>query len=309
MNAQDTTAADATRRRVGLGLGLLALFMFASQDAITRALVQDLPVPQILTIRFVGFATFALIFAAWRLGPRKAFKTGHPVLQVTRSALLLIEIAIFSFALRTLELADMHAIFAMFPLVVTALAGPMLGEHVGWRRWVAVGIGFIGTLIIVRPGFSVFQPTMMLGILAAVMWAFYNILTRKVSRTDASETSLLYTGLVAVALITPFGIAAWIPPAPDLWPLLLLLVAISTTSHLFLILALARIEASEFQPFNYMLLVFATLTGFVFFNEFPDFWTIVGAVVVVGSGLYVILREHQLARSKIVERPLPRRVG
>jgi len=309
---KDTDAEPETgikNEHVGIALGLTALFLFASQDAMTRYLVQDLPVPQLLTIRFTGFAAFAIAFAIWRLGPRKAFATSRLVLQIARSALLLVEIAIFSLGLRYLGVADMHAVFAVFPLVVTALAGPLLGETVGWRRWIAVGIGFVGTLIILRPGMDIAQSAALLPVIAALMWGLYNILTRMASRTDPPETSLLFTGVVSLVLIAPFGIAHWTPPSADQWPLLLLLVLVSTTSHLFLIMALARIEAAAFQPFNYMLLVFATLIGWLAFNELPDFWTVIGALIVVGSGLYVILRERYLTSRNIVKRPLPRRPG
>ncbi|MEL7543164.1 MAG: DMT family transporter, partial [Pseudomonadota bacterium] len=150
------------RRALGLALCVLALALFACQDAITRYLVQDLSVPQILTVRFIGFAALAFVLAFARRGVRGALATRHPVLQIGRSALLVGEIAIFSLGLRSLGLADMHAVFAAFPLIVTALAGPLLGEQIGWRRWVGVVIGFCGALVILRPGFEVFRPEALL---------------------------------------------------------------------------------------------------------------------------------------------------
>ncbi|MGI9406619.1 MAG: DMT family transporter [Hyphomicrobiaceae bacterium] len=302
-----TQIQDPGRTRIGIAFCVGAFVLFASQDAITKVLVRDLSVPQILTIRFWGFAAFAMFWAAWRIGLRNAIATRRPALQIGRSALLIVEIAVMTLGFRYLALADMHAIFAMFPLIVTALAGPMLGEHVGWRRWAAVGIGCIGPLIILRPGTGVFQIAVLLPVGAAVLWALYNILTRLASRTDPFETSLFYTGIIAALLITPLGMHNWQPPTTGQWPLLLALVFVGTLSHLLLILALSYVEAATLQPFSYLLLVFATIMGAVFFDEFPDLWTVTGALIVVGSGLYVIWRERSLARRKVVERPLPRR--
>jgi len=287
----------------------MALALFSVQDAITRTLVQDLPVVQILTARFTAFAVFALIFTGWRVGLRTAFATGAPVLQIARSVLIIVEIGLFALGLRTIGLAEVHAIFSLFPLLVTAFAGPLLGEAIGWRRWLAVCAGFAGTLIILRPGGGVFHSAMLYPLAAAFLWALYSIFTRKVSRTDSFETSLVYTALVAAALVTPFGLAAWTQPATEQWLLLAFIAVTSIVSHLLLILALERVEAATLQPFNYLLLVFATIMGFAVFGELPDWWTIAGASIVVFSGLFVIWRERQLIRRNRISQPLPRRPG
>ena len=126
---------------------------------------------------------------------------------------------------------------------------------------------------------------------------------------DPFETSLLYTGVIAAALVTPLGLSSWQPLSEPQWAMLLVLVVLSTMGHLLLMLALSFVEATTLQPFNYLLLVWATVMGFVFFDEFPDVWTITGGLIIVLSGLYVIWRERQLARKNVVERPLPRRAA
>ncbi|MEL6287186.1 MAG: DMT family transporter [Pseudomonadota bacterium] len=289
-------AAQVGNPGLGIALCIAAILLFACQDAITRYLVQDLAVAQILTIRFAGFALLGLAYAVWRLGVGAALRSKRPGAQFVRSALLLIEIAIFTLGLRFLGLADMHAVFATFPLIVTALAAPLLGEQVGWRRWLAVGVGLAGTLVILRPGTGVFEVAALLPLLAAFMFALYTVLTRRVARHDRAEVSLAWTGVVAFALVLPFGIAAWSPLAGDQPFWLGILILTSTGGHFLLISALVHAQAATLQPLNYLLLVFATAVGFVVFGELPDGWTMIGAAVVVASGLFVLFRERARAR-------------
>ena len=202
--------------------------------------------------------------------------------------------------------------FGKYPLVTdwtaidadVAILGAPFDFGTQWRA----GARF-GAVIILRPGLGVFQVASLLPVAAAAMWAVYNILTRLVSRVDPFETSLLYTGVIAAALVTPLGLSSWQPLSEPQWAMLLVLVVLSTMGHLLLMLALSFVEATTLQPFNYLLLVWATVMGFVFFDEFPDVWTITGGLIIVLSGLYVIWRERQLARKNVVERPLPRRAA
>jgi drug/metabolite transporter (DMT)-like permease len=273
-------------------LCLGAIFMFSSQDAVTKILVADYEPAQFVMVRFWVFATFAIGYAVKKAGWRRSFISKRPGLQIFRSVLMILEIVLFSMGLRYLELADIHATFATFPLMVTAIAPFVLGEQVGWRRWSAVGVGFLGALIVIRPGVGVFQPTVLIPLLAALMFALYNVTTRLASRQDSSATSLLYMGWVGALVVTPFGIEAWQPPTSEAWVLMGALSIMGLSGHFLLILALEHASASSLQPLNYFMIVWAIVLGFWLFDDLPDLLTIVGAVIIVSSGLYTMFRER-----------------
>lgn len=264
------------------------MLTFAGQDALTRHLVQDYPVAQLVMLRYGLLALFALWWVQRRCGIGSALRSQRPWLQVARSLLSVTQIGIATWGFRHLGLADMHALVATFPLLVLALSGPILGESVGWRSWLAVAVGFGGTLVILRPGTGVFDSAALIGLGAAFLFALYNLLTRLASRSDRFETSMLYMGLIGCATSTAVGLPQWQAPSSEAWPLLIALAVASVLAQLLLLKALEYAPAPVLQPFNYSLLVFATLSGFVFFGELPDDWTLIGAAIVVASGLYAI---------------------
>lgn len=277
----------------GIGTGILfclgSMFIFAAQDAITKVLVKEMDVAQFIMVRYWVFALFALVWASCFGGLSKAIVTKRPLLQIIRSLLSVAEIAIFNLSLRYLGLAEAHSLLAVFPLIAIALAAPLLGERVGMKRWLAVGIGFIGTLIILRPGFELFKPEALIAITAALFFALYNLITRQVSAAgDGFNTNMLYMALIGCASATVFGIPAWREPSGDEWMMLMVLSVTGVIAHLLLVKALEFAPASVLQPFNYSLLLFATLFGVVIFAELPDLMTLIGSAVVIGSGLYVI---------------------
>jgi len=277
---------------------ILATLLFATQDAITKHLTASMPVAQLMFVRYCFFALFALVYATRRLGLRIALQSKNPGLQVLRCLLIAAEMMMFAFCLKFLGIAEMHALFACFPLMITGLSVPLLGERVGWRRWVAVAVGFAGTLIIIQPGGGVFSVYALIALACALMFAFYNIITRKVSRHDSFETSLLYFGLVGLAttsLAVPF---VWQTPGLEdcLW--LLAISVISIFSHLLLIKSLQLAPAVILQPFNYFILVWAMINGYLFFGEILDTVTLAGASLVVASGIYIARREYRVARDE-----------
>lgn len=293
-------AAEAQQDQVARGISLLVLstLLFATQDAITKHLTASMPVAQLMFVRYCFFALFALIFASRKYRLRTAFQSRRPGLQLLRGLLIAGEMALFAFCLRYLGIAEMHAIFACFPLMITALSVPMLGETVGWRRWIAVSIGFAGTVIIIQPGSGVFSVYALIALGCALMFAFYNIVTRKVSREDSFETSLLYfgcTGFAATALAVPFF---WQTPGLDESVWLLAISIISIFSHLLLIKSLQLAPAVILQPFNYFILIWAMAIGYLFYGEILDFVTLAGASLVVGSGVYVARREYRVAKAE-----------
>lgn len=277
---------------LGITFVLSAMFIFATQDAITKHLAGTYAAPQILWVRFAFYTLFALAYSARKKPLRYCLRSAVPWLQVARSLLIVAEIAVFIAAVRFLNLADIHALFATFPLMVTAIAAVFLGEKVGVRRWTAVFAGFVGVLIIVRPGFEEIKPGTLLALLTAFMFAVYNIMTRVVAHHDDSETTTVYMAVVGVACLSVLAPFYWVPPTPTDWAWLFCLSCTAAAGHFLLIKALEYAPASTLQPFNFTLLVFATFIGFVAFGTLPDFWTVVGAAVVVASGLYTIYRER-----------------
>lgn len=280
-------ATEAGIRR-GIGLCLLAMLVFASQDAITKVLVQEFAVAQIIMLRYWLFLVFALGYAHLHGGLAAAARTRHPWLQLLRSLLSVGEIAIFSLGLRYLGLAESHALFAVFPLLALALAGWVLGEFIGTRRWLAAAVGFAGTLVILRPGLGLFEVSALIPLSAALAFAVYNLITRLVSREDGFTTNILYMAAVGAVASTVFGLPAWQPPSPGDWGKIAVLSVSGIVAHMLLIKALAYAPAGILQPFNYSLLVFAMLIGLLVFGDFPDAWTMVGAVLVVAGGYYAI---------------------
>jgi drug/metabolite transporter (DMT)-like permease len=273
----------------GVLLCLAAMLVFASQDAVTKILVQDMSVAQVVLVRYWVFALFAIVWVSRTSTIRHALRSVRPKLQVLRSVLSIAEIAIFNLALRHLGLAESHSLMAAFPLMAIALAAPILGERVSMKSWLAVCVGFVGTLIILRPGLDVFKPESLIPLTAALCFACYHIVTRQVSSAgDGFHTNILYMALIGFVCATLFGVTAWRAPSMQEWMLLAVISIMSVAAQLLLVKALEYAPASVLQPFNYSLLVFATIIGFLVFSELPDRWTILGAGIVIASGLYVI---------------------
>jgi drug/metabolite transporter (DMT)-like permease len=287
----------------GIALVLFAYFLFAWMDAASKHLAQTYPVAQIIWVRFGLFALFAVAFNL-RGGLRRAFASARPLLQIGRGLLLVTEIGIFVTALRHMGIAEIHAIVALTPLMVTALSVPLLGERVGPRRWAAVAAGFVGMLIVVRPGLGVMHPAAPLALLSTLMFALYQVMTRMVA-ADGPRASTLYiavTGGLALSLVGPF---VWVGPDAAGWSLLALSAALGAAGHVILINALRLAPASTLQPFTYSAVVWATPVGFVVFGELPDGPTVAGAAVIVASGLYALYRERARAPALARGRPGP----
>lgn len=285
---------SAQTEQRGILLALLAFLIFASQDAITRVLVQDYSVGQIMMLRQFAFLGFALWLVSHRQGIRRALRSQKPRLQFLRSACWWLSVALFAVAVRYMELADAHAIEMTAPLITTLLAVPILGEKLGPKRLTAVFIAFIGMLLILRPGQGVFGWVALLPLGAGITYSLYTLLTRLLSQHDTFEVSLLYLGLVSAALSVMWGMPTWQWPDLDGWILLLTLCVTGTSGHALLMKSLEFAPASLLQPFNYTVLVWGVLFGYLIFNDLPDAWTLCGAAIVVSSGLYVWARERQI---------------
>ena len=283
MSAADQAAR--TNNKLGALLTMLAMLCFAAMDAITKVLVVDYSVAQMMWIRYALLCLFAA-FIARRRGVFTALKTQRPWLQIFRSLVAVIEGAMFVLAFRYLPLADTHAVAATAPLIVIALGVFFLGERAGLARWLAVAAGFAGVLLIVRPGFKEFDWPLLLPLVGSVLWAGYQILTRLVSRTDQTDTTMLWSAIVAFVVLSFFGPLDWQWPTATVWALMIVIAAIGAGAHYALIKALDYAEAGAVQPYSYSLLVWATLLGIFMFGDVPDGWTILGATIVVAGGLY-----------------------
>ena len=284
--------AGAPDRLRGIALMLLAMLLLACMDAISKKLAADYAVAQILWVRFLVFAAFAL-YMARDVGLRSGLRTTRPLLQIVRSLLLIADIGVFVLAFRYLPLAETHAVAAVSPLLVTALAVPFLGERVGIRRWAAVLVGFAGALVIIRPGFAAFGAPFLLPLVGAAIFAVYQIMLRSLGQTDRTETTVLYTGLVGAVALSLVAPPFWRPPDMEGWVLLILAGLLGTAAHVILIRAFAIAPAAALQPFSYTLLLFATVIGYLVFHDLPDPWTILGGALVVGGGLYTLYRESR----------------
>ena len=295
-NSNTAITSSAEQSTKGIILLVIATLLFAGQDAITKHLTQTVEIAQIINVRFFFFSLFAIVFALRRSGLKAAFNSSAPKLQIFRGLLICIEIGVFAYTLRYIGLAELHTIFACFPLIVTLLSVPILGESVGWRRGLAVFVGFIGTVIIIDPGAGVFSPFAIMGLSCAFMFALYNLITRKVSKVDSFETSLLYFGVVgffASLLVVPFY---WQAPNQNeiLWLLTISITGIM--GHLLLIKALQLASAVILQPFNYFVLLWATGIGYFIYDEVLALQTLAGAALVVASGVFIGYREYKLYR-------------
>jgi drug/metabolite transporter (DMT)-like permease len=285
--------ADARR---GIAFMIAAMVVFSAQDAISKHLAENHAVPFVAMLRYWAFAAFVLALSMRRPGGLRAVaRTRHPWLQWGRGALLALEIVVTVIAFHRLGLAAAHAVFASYTLMVTALSGPLLGERVGWRRWTAVGVGFAGVLVILRPGGDTLTAEAWIAVLAAAMFALYHVATRYVNRDDGSATSFFYTGLGGAATMTLIGPFYAAPMVGWDAALMAVLCVTGMTGHFLLIKALDAAEASTVQPFAYLQLVFAAGIGVTLFGETIAPSMVAGAALVVGAGLFTLLRERRRA--------------
>lgn len=281
--------------RTGIILMIAAVFVFAVQDGVSRLLADAYNVWMIVMIRYWFFALFVVAVAARSAGGiRAAAATSQPLLQTFRGVLLVLEVVVTIYAFVLLGLIPTHALFASYPLMIAALSGPVLGEKVGPRRWAAIGAGFIGILIILRPGLAVFTPEALIALLAALMFAVYGLTTRYAARRDSAATSFFWTGTTGAVAISLVGIWFWEPMAPQDWIWMGMLCITGALGHFLLIKCYEQAEASAVQPFAYFQLVFVSIIAVSFFGETTDLPTVIGAVIVVGAGLFTAFRERQL---------------
>ncbi|MDA0222423.1 MAG: DMT family transporter [Proteobacteria bacterium] len=283
--------------RLGILLMIATTFVFALQDGISRHLAGEYNPVMVVMVRYWFFASFVVVYAMRKSGGfRAAVRTTQLPLQIFRGFLLAGEIIIALISFVYLGLVQTHAIFASYPLMVAALAGPVLGEKVGWRRWVAIGVGFVGMLVVLQPGATVFSPYMLVAILSSLMFAVYGLLTRFVARKDSAMTSFFWTGVAGCAFMTVIGVWFWEPMIGFDWVWMGILCLTGAGGHFLLIRTLEVAEASTVQPFAYLQLVFASLIGVLVFHEALRANVVLGAGIIVTAGLFTLWRERVNAK-------------
>ncbi|MFK7753948.1 MAG: DMT family transporter [Sedimentitalea sp.] len=278
---------------LGIALMIATTIVFATQDGISRHLAGEYNAMMVVMIRYWFFAAFVIALAArTKGGVRAAARTDQPMVQITRALMLAGEICIAVFGFTLLGLVESHAVFACYPLLIAALSGPILGETVGWRRWIAIGIGFVGVIVILQPGMGVFDPVAIIPLISAVMFAVYGLLTRYAARRDSTATSFFWTGTVGAIAMTGIGLWMWEPMSGPDWVWMGALCLSGVTGHWLLIRCYEAAEASAVQPFAYFHLVFAVLLGITLFGETLRTNVAIGTAIIVGAGLFTLWRER-----------------
>ena len=280
--------------RRGILLMVATTIIFAIQDSISRYLAGSYDIITIVAIRYWFFAIFVCAFCARKSGGfKQVATTSQPWLQAGRGVLLVTQICVAVFGFSQVGLVQFHAIFASYPLMVMALSVPFLGEIVGWRRWLAVGCGFAGVLVILQPASSAFDSNAVIPLCAAILMATYGVLTRFAARRDSAMTSFFWTGVAGAVAITSVVPLFWHPPQGADWWWMALLCITGASGHFCLISALEATHASTVQPFAYFQLVFASTIGIVIFDDQLDRALTIGSLMIVGSGLFALNRERR----------------
>ena len=282
---------EAEERPLGaIGLVLLSLVVFSGLDAVSKVLVVDYS-PILITWGRYGANLLMLLPFILRAGAHP-FASAGIGLQIARGFAMGGSSVLFIAGLAQMAMPDATAVAFAAPLIVTALSIPFLGERVGIRRWSAVAVGFIGVMVIVQPGSSAFHPASLFPLGSAAFWAAGLIITRRIKTRDATLTTLLYTTLVAFLIMTAFLPWVWQPLSLRALGLILLMGVLSSVGQYFLLLGYQRGPASLLAPFSYMQIITSTFWSAVLFAAWPGAATLIGAAIVVASGLYVLHRER-----------------
>ncbi len=274
---------------------LVACFGFSFLDASAKYLVQGgMAAPFVAWTRFAVHLVLVLVlFRSW--SNRAMFRTGRLPAQIVRGLFLFGSTAFNFLALQTLQLAETVSIYFFAPMVITALAGPLLGEWAGWRRWLAVLVGLVGVLVITRPGFGTFGIGHLHALASMMSYCGYVIMTRQMGATESSESLIFYSALAPTVLMLPVvPIYGSIPQEPLQWVLLLALGFIGAFGHYLLIRAYKLATTSALAPYPYSQMLWMIALGWLIFSDLPDLWTVAGASIIVASGLYIVHREHRL---------------
>lgn len=280
----------------GILLLIAATFMFSISDVFAKILGARLHVIEIGWIRYLVSLVIVLAVQA-RMG-RVRVRVRFPGQQVARGLAMVCSMMLFFVALRFMPIADAAAVGFVSPLMITALSVPLLGEVVGLRRWAAIGVGFAGVLIVMRPGTGAFQPAALLVVCSSLSWAFASVFTRKLAGKEDAGAMMLWTIMVGGGVLSlPLPFVFTMPSLLDV-AMATAIGVLVTAGQYWMIFAYRHASASMLAPFSYVQLIWSTTSGWLVFGQLPDEWTWVGAAVIMASGLYTLHRERVRARER-----------
>lgn len=279
--------------RLGIWLMIAAVATFAAQDGFSRYLATEYNTLMVVMVRYWVFAGFVLLLALRRPeGMRAAVASRHMTAHVARALLLVGEICVIVWGYTLIGLIESHAVFAICPLLIAAFSGLILGERIIWQRWLAIGAGMVGVIVILRPGLGVFTPAALLPLASAVMFALYSILTRLTTRDEPTFASFFWPGVIGAGVMTVAGLPNWQPVSPADMPLLAIYTALSILSHWLLLKCYEQIEAARVQPYAYLQIVFVTLIGLTVYAETLSPLVALGAGIIIAAGIYALSLER-----------------
>ena len=294
----ESSSAASESPLAAILLLVTAMSVVPLMDGIAKYLSASYPVSQVVWARYFFHLLVLLPLVLWHHGPR-GLMPRNPAVQVLRSAFLLLSTIFFFAAIALIPLADAIALVFVSPLLVTAFSPLILGEQVGLRRWSAVIVGFVGACIVFRPGFGMLQWGSLLALAAGSTYAFYVLMTRKLSGSAPPLVTLFYTALLGGAVMTAVMPFAWVAPSHQDLALMVAMGVIAACGHFLIIKAFEKAPASLLAPYGYSEIVMATLVGYVAFGDFPDHWTWIGIAIIVCSGIYISLREQRLRKTAV----------
>ncbi len=272
-------------------LNLSAWVMLPVMDGFAKYVSATLPILQITWARYF-FTVFFILPIMFFFFNKQLVWTDKPKLQCVRGLILLCANVCFFYSISVISLAKALTLAFIAPLIVTALSPFLLGEKVGVRRWTAVIIGFIGSLVVIRPGFVELNLASLAALSTGVMYGFYLIITRKLSTSDNPLLTLLLTGVVGAVIISCVMPFVWVQPTVNQWSMMAGIGVFACIGHLFLILSLKYADASKLAPFSYFEIITNIIIGYYFFDNFPDNWTFLGLFIIILSGIYISRREN-----------------
>ena len=276
-----------SKEEIGVLFAILAYLSFSILDATQKTLILYHSVFQLLLVKYFFVLLLSLIESK-RKNNFKFYRSKNIKLQILRSLLSVIESGCFVLSFKYLSLADAHSVGSLAPVIVVGLSAIFLKENVSSKTWVAIFIGFIGVLIILRPTSSIFDPKALLPLIAAFMLGLYQIVTKKVSKDDSNETSLFYTSIIGLVIMLLLASKFWSPVASSSY-ILFLVIGIFFSLGLYLqIIALSKARASIIQPFHYTLIFWAIIFGYFLYDDIPDLFTVIGSIIISISGIFVI---------------------
>ena len=272
---------------VGILFAVAAYFSFSILDAFQKTAVINHSIFQLLFIKYI----FTLLLSCSEAKRKKNYKfwqSNNVKLQVLRSCFSIIESGCFVLAFRYLSLADVHSVGSLTPVIIVALSALILKENVSPKIWIAIFVGFLGVLIILRPGLSIFDIKSLLPLMAAFFLGLYQVVTRKVSENDSTETSLFYTSLIGFIVMSILAFVYWQPLTLNSYFLFTGIGIFFSMGIYFQIIALSKARASIIQPFHYTLIFWAIILGYLVYDDLPDIPTVAGATIIAASGIYVL---------------------